>query len=398
MTLARIGDIAEINPSTPRTLKTSPVATASFFPMSALSERGFLREPQPRRIGDLLNGFSYFESGDVILAKITPCFENGKAAFVESLPSGAGFGSTEYHVLRPGPGIDGRYLFHMIWSPQFRQAARRNMTGTAGQKRVPAEFVRRFQIPLPSKPEQRRIAAILDKADDLRQKREESIRLTDELLRSTFLEMFGDPVRNPKSWPIEQLGNPGVAEIVSGVAKGRKLDAKLAVTVPYMRVANVQDGRISLQDVKTIEATPEEVHQLALRKGDILLTEGGDPDKLGRGAVWESGPEPCIHQNHIFRVRVNLKLFTPGFLSAQLGSSRGKRYFFRAAKQTTGIASINMTQLRGFPALRPPFELQERYSRFLANQRRVEQDQLRELGEVETLFQSLLHRAFRGEL
>jgi type I restriction enzyme S subunit len=136
-----------------------------------------------------------------------------------------------------------------------------------------------IQVPLPPLSEQRRIAAILDKAEAIRRKREEGIRLTEELLRSTFLDMFGDPVSYP-SHPLSQI-----AIVVSGVAKGRKLNGR-AIDVPYLRVANVQDGYLSLDEIKTIEALPEEVEALTLRPGDIVLTEGGDHDKLGRGAVW----------------------------------------------------------------------------------------------------------------
>jgi len=100
-----------------------------------------------------------------------------------------------------------------------------------------------------------------------------------------------------------------------------------------MRVANVQDGFLNLSEIKTIEIKSYELAKYFLQEGDILLTEGGDPDKLGRGAVWQNQIENCIHQNHIFKVRADRNLFTPEFLSLQFGSDYGKRYFLKAAKQ-----------------------------------------------------------------
>ncbi len=126
--------------------------------------------------------------------------------------------------------------------------------------------------------------------------------MTEDLLRSVFLEMFGDPVTNPKGW--EEAALTDVAEIVSGVTKGRKLGGKQTVFAPYLRVANVQDGYLNLSEIKEIEVLPTDIEKYRLLDGDILLTEGGDPDKLGRGTVWREHIEGCIHQNHIFRVRI----------------------------------------------------------------------------------------------
>jgi type I restriction enzyme S subunit len=163
-------------------------------------------------------------------------------------------------------------------------------------------------------------------------------------------------------------------------------------------VANVQDGEIKLDDVASITVLPDDVARYALQPGDILLTEGGDPDKLGRGAVWQGAISPCIHQNHIFRVRVSRAAGTPEFISAMLGSALGKRYFFRCAKQTTGIASINMRQLRACPVLTPPMDRQEAYSALLQKTRETVSRSQAASKDADTLFQSLSHRAFAGEL
>ncbi len=163
-------------------------------------------------------------------------------------------------------------------------------------------------------------------------------------------------------------------------------------------MANVQDAYLDLSEVKEIDATTEEITQYRLRLGDILLTEGGDRDKLGRGAVWRGEIEECIHQNHIFRVRLLDNDFVSDYVSALLGSSYGKRYFLKAAKQTTGIASINRTQLAAFPVLRAAVEVQQRYSAVLAEARRLHHRLDSVVQTTDRLFDSLAQRAFRGEL
>lgn len=252
------------------------------------------------------------------------------------------------------------------------------------------------QILLPPLTEQKRIAAILDKADAIRRKRQAAIKLTGDLLSATFLDLFGDPVTNPKDW--EEVPLHGIANIVSGVTKGRNFYGKKTVYIPYMRVANIQDGHIDLGEIKEIEALETDIDKYALQNGDILLTEGGDPDKLGRGAVWRAKIKPCIHQNHIFRVRVDSSKIAPEYLSALIGSARGKRYFLRAAKQTTGIASINMTQLKGFPALLPSLDLQNKYVILLNKYESLVVSKNKSFKKNQELFNSLTQRAFRGEL
>lgn len=219
----------------------------------------------------------------------------------------------------------------------------------------------------------------------------------DTLAQSIFLDLFGDPVKNTKYWDeASVLGD--VAEIVSGVTKGRKLNGIRTRKIPYLAVINVQDRSLNLDLLKTIEATESEIQRYKLQKGDLLLTEGGDPDKLGRGTLWNNELPECIHQNHIFRVRLTSSRLQPLFLNWLVGSQRGKKYFLKSAKQTTGIASINMTQLRRFPLIIPPLSLQSEFAELVSAVDRLKNAQRTSLAKLEKLFASLQHRAFRGEL
>jgi type I restriction enzyme S subunit len=151
-----------------------------------------------------------------------------------------------------------------------------------------------------------------------------------------------------------------VATVAAGVTLGKDLTGQPTVELPYLRVANVQAGFLNLDEIKTIRVRPHEIENFKLEMGDILMTEGGDIDKLGRGAIWPGSIEPCLHQNHIFRVRANRERLDPRFLEAIICSDIGRRYFFRIAKRTTNLASINKTQLKAFRLPLPPILEQER--------------------------------------
>jgi type I restriction enzyme S subunit len=299
-------------------------------------------------------------------------------------------------IIRPGERCSVEYLYRYLTSPFGTAEIRRFDTGSS-QPNLSAASVKKYQIPLPPLAEQRRIAAILDAADELRAKRRKSLAQLDTLLQSTFLDMFGDPVTNPMGWD-DSVPLGEVSDIVSGLTKGRKLKAPVTREVPYLAVVNVQDRQLVLDPVKRIDATENEIRKYRLVDGDLLLTEGGDPDKLGRGTVWRGEIDECIHQNHIFRVRITDARIRPVFLSWLVGSPRGKRYFLRQSKQTTGIATINITQLRKFPLLLPRMELQDHFTTVVES---IEQHKERlrvHLAELDALFASLQSRAFRGEL
>jgi len=151
-----------------------------------------------------------------------------------------------------------------------------------------------------------------------------------------------------------------VCAIVGGVTKGRKLDNRKTDEYPYLRVANVQAGYVDLSVIKTIEIPIDELETYQLKFGDILLTEGGDWDKLGRSAVWQDQIQPCIHQNHIFRARSLTNLLNPYWISLFTNSPIGRAYFQDCSKKTTNLASINMRQLRHCPLPIPPAHEQTR--------------------------------------
>lgn len=335
--------------------------------------------------------------GDILVSSANSWNLIGKCCAVPPLPWQATFGGFVSVLRGHHAKVDSRYLYRWFSSPRIQATVRGFGQQTTNIANLNIERCAGLTIPLPALAEQHRIADILDRADAMRAKRREASRLSGNLLAAVFRDTFGDVAANDREWP-EGVVLGEVAEVASGVTKGRKLIGAGAREVSYLAVSNVQDMRLNLSVVKTIEATPVEIERYRLRPGDIVLTEGGDPDKLGRGTLWRGELAECIHQNHVFRVRVTDSRIEPVFLNWLLSSERGKRYFFRAAKQTTGIASINMTQLKGFPLLLPPLSLQRRFAAEIEAVDSLLQAQASSVAELDALFASLQHRAFRGEL
>lgn len=240
--------------------------------------------------------------------------------------------------------------------------------------------------------EQKSIAEILSKMDSLISLRKQQLAKLDELVKARFVEMFGDVLLNSMQWPEKTLEN--MANIVSGITKGRKTAEADLQEVPYMAVSNVKDGYIDWTTVKTILATRQEIEQYRLMPDDILMTEGGDPDKVGRGAIIKVPLKNSIHQNHIFRVRLDEQEILPSFFAEYLRHQKAKRYFLGCAKQTTGIASINMRQLRALPTLVPPLSLQKQFAAFVERVDQQKQTVQQSLEKLELMKNALMQEYF----
>lgn len=167
----------------------------------------------------------------------------------------------------------------------------------------------------------------------------------------------------PDHWAIVRLKY--VASIQSGLTLGKDFGSRLLKSRPYLRVANVQDGFLDLSEITYINVPPEDIPRYELRVGDVLMTEGGDFDKLGRGYVWEGQIDGCLHQNHVFAVRPHGKSLLSRFLANVLTSSVGKHYFTSTAQQTTNLATTNRTKLADFNLPLPPIDTQKRIVAFL---------------------------------
>lgn len=259
-------------------------------------------------------------------------------------------------------------------------------------KAISKSILEETEIPLPELEEQRKIAKILTGIENISFARQQQLAKLDELVKARFVEMFGDMLLNPMAWP--EVALETLADIVSGITKGRKVKEEALIEVPYMAVSNVKDGYIDWTTVKTILATEREIEQYRLFPDDVLMTEGGDPDKVGRGAIIKEPLENCIHQNHIFRVRLDKGKILPAFFAEYLQHQKAKRYFLGCAKQTTGIASINMKQLKELPVLLPSLNLQQRFDEFACQVECVRTSIQEGFEQMETLKSALMQQYF----
>ena len=287
-----------------------------------------------------------------------------------------------------------------------------NATPSVTVKHLSANTLRKTQIPLPPLAEQQRIVdrieSLFAKLDEAKEKAQAVVDSFETrkaaILHKAFTGELTAKWREEhdvgmESWEKHLLST--VSSLQTGLMKGKKYTGK-TVELPYLRVANVQDGFLRLDEIKKIDVEENAISRYSLAVGDVLFTEGGDFDKLGRGTVWEGQIKNCLHQNHIFVVRPNPEVLNPYFLSYQAGSRYGKAYFLSCSKQTTNLASINSTQLKNFPVLIPSMMEQEVIIRLLDSSLEKEQ-QTKNIAEsvldqIDLMKKSILARAFRGEL
>jgi type I restriction enzyme S subunit len=387
-----IAEIASVNPRMPHSLVADDDREVNFVPMSHLSESGVVTINGTRRLREVSKGYTYFANGDVLVAKITPCMENGKAALVNTLPMGVGFGSTEFHVLRPGTNVDGRYLFYMVWNPHFRQEASRNMTGSAGQKRVPASFFERFEIPLPPLSEQRRIADILYKADAIRRKRREALDQVSALADSHFYEKLGDPVANPHNWPGATF-NDHLTLVQYGPRFYNEAYSKDGVRIVRITDLDFQ-GKLDYSAMPLMAVPPGDEERFTLKPGDLLLARSGAT--VGKTALIDEDAPKCIAGAYFIRMRFSEKV-RPLYAQMVMRSRPVQQIIEQKSKQSAQ-QNFNGPAIRALPLPVPPIELQDAFVAFHAQCMRLGKKLSEQVTEADHLFNSLVQRAFRGAL
>ena len=252
-----------------------------------------------------------------------------------------------------------------------------------GTKVLRMESWTSIALPIPPHPEQSAIATFLDrettKIDALIAEQQRLIELLQEKrqavisnavtkglnpdasMKDSGIEWLGEV---PEHWGVVPLKR--LAAIQTGVAKGKDNSGKATISVPYLRVANVQDGYLDLSEVTTIDIPSEELKRYSLRAGDVLMNEGGDCDKLGRGCIWQGQLDPCITQNHVFAVRP--RHVSSEWLNAITASRYAQFYFMSRSKQSTNLASISSTNLMELPVIVPPNDEQSEILAFMARQ------------------------------
>lgn len=333
------------------------------------------------------------QDGDILMSHINSEKHLGKTALYRKYSGEQIIHGMNLLLLRPNAEILlADYAMYILNSEMFLRQLPRITKKSVNQASFNISALKELDVYIPSINRQKEIVSVLDKVDAMLERYKTQFKRLDDLVKSRFVEMFGDTLLNTKEWTENCLES--LADIVSGITKGRKAKEENLTEVPYMAVSNVKDGHIDWTTVKTIMATRQEINQYKLQSDDVLMTEGGDPDKVGRGAIIKNPPINCIHQNHIFRVRLDEGSILPTYFAEYLQHQKAKRYFLGCAKQTTGIASINMRQLKSLPVLLPPLELQNRFAAFVAEVDKSKLAVTQSLEKLETLKKSLMQEYF----
>jgi type I restriction enzyme S subunit len=367
--------------------------------MAAVSEDGSMQVREHKSGSALSNGYSYFQTGDVLVAKITPCFENNKIT-VAQIDREHGFGSTEFHVIRPSSSdLDARYLVYFLRQDSVRDLGQKRMTGSAGQRRVPRRFLEQLEIPLPPLDEQRRIAAILDQADALRRKRQEALELLNDLPSKLFSEQFGDLAINELGWPTVP-----VRHFVFSFQSGKNLvsDDKDDPNAQFrvLKVSAITSLSFKAEQSKALPAHYNPPAQHLVHQGDLIFSRANTSDLIGATAFVDEDVRNLVLPDKLWRfVWYDDDRVEPLFVWFLFRQRGFRDQISRRATGTSGsMKNIPQDKVLDITVGFPPLRSQREFVRKLKEIRSARKGQEIQSRHLDRLFVSLQHRAFRGEL
>ncbi|MEO5830132.1 MAG: restriction endonuclease subunit S [Rhodanobacter sp.] len=394
-----LSEVCEFKPSKdiPRSMLASDAAV-SFVPMSDLGELvKYFDAKEFRSFADVVKGYTYFADGDVLCAKITPCFENGKLGIAGDLENGVGFGSSEFVVMRPKHQLLAEYLYYYLSRDEFREAGARVMSGAVGHKRVPKEYFEDQPIPLPPLEEQKRIVAVLDQAfaaiDRARAHAEANLADGQQLVAAAMEQLF-----------------PNDREMTVGRSLGDLCEAiidcehKTAPTqdlgIPSIRTPNIGKGRLRLDGVNRVseETYREWTRRAEPQPGDLILAREAP---AGNVAVIPEGMRVCLGQRTVL-LRPKKDLFIPTYLAHLLLMPSSQTRLLAHSRGAT-VQHINVKDIRAFkvstlPSLAKQSAVVQRIERLMAQGKSLADAYARKLADLANLRQSLLQKAFSGQL
>lgn len=438
---ALVPDVCELNPLKPKAADHADELLVTFVPMPAVdADAGAITKPQLRPFSEVRKGFTAFREEDVILAKITPCMENGKAAVARGLSNGLGFGSTEFHVFRSNRAVLPDYLFHFLRQESFRTAAEKEMTGSVGQKRVPTEYLEQVELPLPPLAEQRRIVAaveaVLAKVNAARERlnrvpailkrfrravlsaacsgrltadwREQNAGIESAAAALTRLELTpladdalpDEPEAIPSSWRWVRFG-----ELVSELRNG--LSPRPSQTPPgnpILRINAVRPCEVLFTDLRYMPDSDEQIATYALQDRDLLFTRyNGSLELLGVcGMVRGLTGRVMLYPDKLMRVRFTHSEVLPEYCELFFSEPAARERMIEKAKSSAGQNGISGADVKAQPFALPPLaeqqEIVRRVDKLFALADVIESRLTDARRMADQLTQAVLAKAFRGEL
>jgi len=396
-----LADVCQIKPPKAEARqRISGKELVSFVPMEDLGiNQKILVATQTRSLEDVAGSYTYFADGDVLLAKITPCFENGKLGIADALTNGIGFGSSEYIVFRPSPAVDKEWLYYFLSRQSFREEGAARMSGAVGHKRVSKDFIESYPIPVPSVPEQHRIVAILDEAFDgiatAKANAEKNLQNARALFESHLQSVFTE---RGEGWVDHKKPLADMCELI--VDCEHKTAPTQEEGIPSIRTPNIGKGKLLLDGVYRVS---EETYRAWTRRaeplpGDLVLAREAP---AGNVAVIPDDTKVCLGQRTVL-IRPTRTVFEPEFLSWLLLQPKMQQKLLAHSRGAT-VQHVNMKDIRALHiGAIPPLSEQRRIVANVGDAseetQRLASIYQKKLTALDELKKSLLHQAFSGNL
>ena len=391
---ATLSEVAVINPRRIGQIAFAPDTPITFVPMRSVSEHsGTITLPEVKPLSEVSRGYTYFEEGDVLFAKITPCLQNGKHAIAQNLANGFGFGTTEFHVLRPNAQITADWIHKFLRQPKVLSEATRHFRGAVGQQRVPKEFLMNLRIPLPPLTEQKRIVAILNEqiaaAEEIRIAAKERLEAALALHQAFSISVFEST--ESSTWPEKAIG-----DICTMSAK--QVDPRLDEfkDLPHVNGENIEAGTGRILYLMSSAALGMRSGKYLFKKGDVLYSKLR-PYLRKASAVNFDG----LCSADMYPLTPKTGEITPAFLCLVLLSSEFTQYANDESKRTR-MPKLNRGQLMAWKHRIPPIDKQRSIIDLLSKQKQFADDieTICEttVSEIKALPDHLISRAFSGEM
>ncbi|MDE0470614.1 MAG: restriction endonuclease subunit S [Ekhidna sp.] len=397
---SQLKDIAGINPRRPRGLKRPEEAPTTFVPMPSVDgTSGNVSDPLERPFGEIKKGYTYFEENDVLFAKITPCMQNGKHVIARNLIDGIGFGTTEFHVIRPGDEIIPEWIHLYIRQPSILNEAVTHFTGSVGQQRVPSYFLEDLAIPLPSLSEQKRIAAILnDRMADIacaRAATEAQLEAAEALSAAYLREIFES--KEAKQWPKVRLGDHA-SKIGSGVTPRGGQSAYKPEGIPLIRSQNIYLNRFIPNGLVFIDQEQDQkMRNSRVEKGDVLLNITGA--SIGRVCVVPDEICPANVNQHVSIIRTGI--LNPDYLSFYMSNPVFQSFIMNSQSGATRQA-LTKSMIEDFFIPCPPTKIQLKIVKDILHRIKISEkiitDLRLQMQTIDAIPSAVLNNAFNGEL
>ena len=381
--MVKLKDICTINPKTPALVDALEV---SFVPMPKVGERGEFDPSEIKEYREVKKGFTNFQNGDVLFAKITPCMENGKGAVARALKNGYGFGSTEFHVLRPDCNkVTSEWLYYLTSWSEFRKEAESNMTGSAGQKRVPKTFLENYGVKLPELQKQKEMIEVLESVDKIIARREEQLAKLDQLVKSRFIELFGDG--SYPQIPLIQLIVEGAGLSYGIIVPGDNVEDG----VPMVRPSDFNNGELCLDNVYRVAPEIEAKYtRTRLIGNEILVQVIGQPGQI---MLSDSRCKGMNVTRNLAVVRPNCNRINRIYLKTYMQSQEAQAFMLGETKQST-LKQLPLSRLKELEIPVPPMELQEEFAAFVKQTEKSKLAIQQSLDKLELLKKSLMQEYF----